>query len=132
MRCPETALARRHDARHQPTSDRRTCGHYHASAPLLADLADIAQRVVEVRQQTRHARQQSAAHIGELYLARGAIDRLEADFALEFAHTAAHRRLRQADFIAGAAEALQARDLDENPELTQRLIHLTVLINSVI
>jgi hypothetical protein len=48
-------------------------------------------------------------------LARRAIDQLEADLAFEFAHAATHRRLRQADFITGPAETLQARDLDENP-----------------
>ena len=89
------------------------CGH----------AAHIEQRGFQILEHAWQARSQALASVGQLDLARGAVEQLQAELRLQFGDAAAHGRLRQADLAARAAEVARGGYREEHLELAQSHIH---------
>lgn len=89
----------------------------HRAAALYAKAARIQQRGLQLVQQPFDPVGQPQAGVGQHHFTRGAIQQAHADLHLQLFYAVADRRLRQADRLAGAAEAAVAGDSDEHPQL---------------
>ncbi len=103
--------------RHQMGGNGLAGRHPHRAAALYAKAARIQQRGLQFVQQPFDPVGQPQAGVGQHHFTRGAIQQANADLHLQLFHAVADRRLRQADRLAGAAEAAVAGDSDEHPQL---------------
>jgi hypothetical protein len=90
---------------------------------MLAQVAQILDLVIEIREQTLDPRQKFDSDLAELNAARRPIQQPDLQLILELANGLAEGGLRHAKFPRGPAEAASLNHLDEGAELPKVDIH---------
>jgi len=87
--------------------------------PSIFRLARLAHRDVNTRQNRLRPLQKQTPGQRQLHATPGRLEQIDTDLLLELLHLAAERRLRDVQFLSGAAEVLFLGDHDEVAYVTK-------------